>query len=401
MKLSRLISPDIFGKSYLLACGAIMAFFASYHLLDPILPVYLKAHAHPAQQIGAFMAGFMGISLIARPLSGKWADEYEKKKLLLIAILIFSVAPVLYQLADQSFYLLMATRIIHGASYALFYTTLGSYIVNIIPADKKAEGISYYSNAMKIPMAFIPGLAFFLMSQRLEYLSFSIAALLGLLALLMVWQLPPMKTIAPQATGGKLFNVKALYPGLIMMTTTTAFGALIPFAGLIGQEKGVSIQMVGWFYTAYAVFLIFSRALTGRLSDVYGRNVVLVPGLILVPITLSLIAFVHGAETFILAGGLYGLAAGTVQPSLLALAVDKTEAHERGSATATFTMFNDIGIAVGSYILGALGTASGYLHAFNWIIASSALGCLVFMVVLVYRLTQKNKALTLEAAPNG
>jgi predicted MFS family arabinose efflux permease len=66
-------------------------------------------------------------------------------------------------------------------------------------------------------------------------------------------------------------------------------------------------------------------------------------------------------------------------PSMMALAVDLVQPHERGSAMATFTSAFDIGFGVGSPMLGAISGASGYpaMYAVASVFAVASLAALL------------------------
>jgi MFS family permease len=143
-----------------------------------------------------------------------------------------------------------------------------------------------------------------------------------------------------------------------MATNSLVFGVLMPFIPLIAAEKGLTAVFL--FYPIYALSLMLSRGATGTLSDKYGRVSVVVPGMTLVIIALWGMAAITSPVWFLIFSALYGFGAGTVQPSLIAMAVDKSHQQQRGSAMATFTMCNDTGIAAGMFAMGALGSQIGY-----------------------------------------
>jgi MFS family permease len=62
----------------------------------------------------------------------------------------------------------------------------------------------------------------------------------------------------------------------------------------------------------------------------------------------------------LLSGAFIGHGYGTVVPSLQTLAVQATDRHRSGHATATFFTLFDTGLAIGSYVLGIVATQLGY-----------------------------------------
>jgi MFS family permease len=389
MNATAVSTPDTMNEplwtpSFALLCMAMMFFFASNHMVTPLVPLLLQRD-ELIGHMGMIVAAFMLTSLIIRPWVGKWSDEVNPKLLMLVGLGFFSICPFIYVLlkSETIFYVV---RILHGASFALFYTASGTYLTRIIPTGRNAEGISHYSNAIKIAMAFSPALALFLTERHLLTQAFWLSGTMSILGMLCILCLKSQPSVSNSKKSlSKLINKKAFFPGIIMATNSLAFGALIPFIPMLALEKQMAHP--GWFYTGYAIFLIASRGLTGNLSDKYGRQSVLIPGLFIVPITLFILSWASGEWPFIIAACLYGLAAGVVQPSLMALAVDNTLPEERGSAVATFTMLCDAGIALGSLLVGTLGPTQGYTHMILWI------GILAFIGFVGYNVSM-NRSFT-------
>ncbi|MDX2085401.1 MAG: MFS transporter [Candidatus Melainabacteria bacterium] len=369
-------------REYGTLCLISFLFFASYHLLTPVLPLYLTSHHLDDRTVGLIVAGMMISSLLFRPWAGKWADEQHPRKLLWLGVSLFMAGPLLYPITHLPWVWLLV-RLMQGIGFALFYTVSTSHLTHSIPPGRKTEGISYYSNAVKLAMAFSPGLGLLLAKQQMFDWAFSLAVVLAVLAMVAIGLLratchhPHEEDALTAATGaegveapkfagkptgkptGRLFYAKALRPGWVMYTNSIVFGALIPFVPLLARHQGLLNADV-WFYSVYAVFLMLSRALTGRWADRHGYAVVVVPGMALVTLSLWLLASVAQPILFLAAAALYGLGAGVVQPSLIAWAADLAPKSDRGAAMATFTMCTDLGIASGSYLMAVAGGAWGY-----------------------------------------
>lgn len=382
-----MVHQPLFSREFVLLCFASLFFFSSYHLLTPVFPVFLESVHLSEWAVGALVAEFMVVSLLVRPWIGKLSDEMSRKVLMLAGCAVFALCPLLYLVSSQT-EVLTAVRLLHGASFALFYTASSTYLVGIIPPERKAEGISHYSNAIKVAMAFSPSLAVWLIQSGLQRNAFWISTLIGVATLICIALLkPPIQPAKSANKKGKLLNGAAFLPGIVMAANSLAFGALIPFVPMLAMEKHWSHAQ--WFYTLYAVFLIASRFLTGKWSDQYGRAVVVLPGMALVMLSMLLLGGTSAEWVFFLLAALYGLAAGTVQPSLMAMAAERGGKQEQGSAMATFTMMNDLGIAAGSFVMGSMGPKLGYGTALIWLAGGCGLG---WLILLVHQLLQMKKS---------
>jgi MFS family permease len=154
------------------------------------------------------------------------------------------------------------------------------------------------------------------------------------------------------------------------------FGALIPYIPLLAGEKALANP--GLFYAIYSFCLIFSRGLTGQLSRRFGRSTVLMTSIVSVTLTMGMLAWTASGPLFLVAAGIYGLANGVLQPSLLALTMDRAPRQATGSAMATFTLLNDLGTAAGQFGMAYVGASLGYSNSLLGIALLSVLGWVLY-----------------------
>jgi MFS family permease len=77
-------------------------------------------------------------------------------------------------------------------------------------------------------------------------------------------------------------------------------------------------------------------------------------------IGLYLLSTVRSTPMLLVAGVFYGTAYGFLTPTLQTLAVSKVDKKKQGTANAMFLSFMDLGMALGSPILGIVAGAQGY-----------------------------------------
>jgi MFS family permease len=380
--------PRLLTRNFLWVCLAFTAFFLANHLLTPTLPMVLQ-QARPWEpwEFGIMLSAFMLASIVMRPFVGKWCEESDPRRWMRLGALLFVGLPLLYPWVAALPFPLLAVRILHGVGFAFFYTAATTFLSLEIPAQRRAEGMSHFSNAIKLAMAIGPAAGLYLVTHQLEPWLFGIAATCAGIALVLVLGLTPpaAKADSPaKPRSGLLINRQAIFPGVVMASNSVVFGTLIPFLPQLAAEKNL-LGEIAWFYPIYALSLIFSRAVTGPLSDQYGREKIVIPGMLGVCVSLLLLALAVHPGFFLVSAACYGLCAGTVQPSLMALAVDRSPAERRGSAMATFTLFTDIGIATGTFLTAMVGERFGYGWAIYGVLAITLAGLGYFWGSLRFR----------------
>ena len=140
----------------------------------------------------------------------------------------------------------------------------------------------------------------------------------------------------------------------------------------------------GIFFTVFAVTLVLVRALAGKLSDSRGRKAVIVPGMLIITLGLFVLSIANSFSLFIAAAFLYGLGFGLVHPTIMALLVDRVSDRTRGAAMGTFTAAFDLGIGLGSIVLGVVLQYFGFM-------AMYLLGGLIVFAAAIWFIAMKDK----------
>jgi MFS family permease len=131
---------------------------------------------------------------------------------------------------------------------------------------------------------------------------------------------------------------------------TMTFGAVVSFLPLFVQAHHLGNP--GLFFTVYSIAVVASRPAAGRLSDRFGRAPVVIPGMVLMAVSMVILAHTASLYGLLWAAVLQGLGFGGVQPALMALVVDRSTLHDRGPALATLMMAFDIGVGLSAIGLG-------------------------------------------------
>jgi MFS family permease len=140
----------------------------------------------------------------------------------------------------------------------------------------------------------------------------------------------------------------------------TMLGATLPtpLYPIYGRTFGITPVFITVIFAAYAVGVLASLLLFGRLSDQLGRRPVLIPGL-MVSIASSVV-FLVASDTALLYVGrvLSGLSAGVFTGTATATLVDLAPGGRRALATGFAVAFNLGGLAAGGLLAGVLADAA-------------------------------------------
>ncbi|UBH13277.1 MFS transporter [Macrococcus armenti] len=302
---------------------------------------------------GIFIVG----SLFGRFWAGKSIDVYGQKQVLIIGVIIFAITTALY-FVSFNLTLLLIVRFLNGMGNGIASTATGTIAAFITPMKRRGEGISYFSMSTVMATAIGPFLGLSLLqviSFRQLFVFCLILAIIGLIMLPQVTVNQDVKRLTSSSPSG--FNIKeyidvnAIPIALVVLICCTAYSSVLSFISFFAKENNL-ITAGSFFFLTYAIVVLISRPVTGKLMDNKGTNIVMYPALIAYFSGLLTLSFTHTSWMLILSAALLGFGYGNFQSIAQAIAVKVTDHEKMGLATSTYFIFLDFALGFGPYILG-------------------------------------------------
>ncbi len=156
--------------------------------------------------------------------------------------------------------------------------------------------------------------------------------------------------VSALSTGRSLLPPPLRGPMLTTWLFGVSFGAFLAFLPLLAARR--AFAPVGAAYGVYGISIIATRILTGRLLDRPERARALVPSLLVNAVGLMGFAFAGTMPALLGSAALMGVGSGITHPALIAICVDRMADTQRGRATSSFYLAFDLGIGLGSWLLG-------------------------------------------------
>jgi MFS family permease len=379
------VDEKLWTKNFVLVVFINFIIFFGFQMLMPTLPVYVEKLGGSQSEAG-FVIGIFAISaVVIRPFAGWAIDIYGRKGIFLSGLVIFFVSVLAYNWMPTVL-LLMIFRLIHGLGWGGSSTAAGTIATDIIPKKRLAEGMGYYGLAGDIAMAVGPAFGLFLTDSRgfpALFFTSALAIMLAILLGLLITYRPAQSK--DHAVRAAFFERQAFRPSLVMFFVTMTFGVIVSFLALFANNLGIT--NVGIFFTIFAIALMMSRPLFGRLADKKGFDLVVIPGILAIFMAMLILsqarALVHPLMLLLIAAVVYGFGFGAVQPSLQAMTVQNVPFNRRGAANGTFFSAFDLGIGLGSALGGIVADMAGY--NVMYMVASIPALCALFFYLLTIR----------------
>lgn len=364
--------------------------YMSHYALIAALPVFVIDTLSGSEwQAGLAMTFFQIGAVLFRPLAGRWIDSFDKKKMLFFSLGAFLLVSIMY-VGAASLSLLLAVRILHGAVFATGTTTVATLAVLVLPQQRKGEGIGYFALFSNIAIVLGPLFSLALITQYPFTAVF--AGGVGL-ALLSFWfgtrgHLPESARLPARHTTsfawGSLIEPKALTMALLGGLVFFAYAGVLVFIPLYAKLLNLTAY-TSLFFAVFALSIVATRPLVGRLFDRVGANAVVYPGFMLFLLGLAYLSRVHGLTDFLTAGVIVGAGFGALSPSFQTLAILSSPSHRAGVATATYFLALDISIGLGSFVLSIIATRAGYAAMYLFAAAVVLVAAAAYFVVSRHR----------------
>lgn len=351
--------PKLWTKNFSFVSICTFFVFLAFYYLLVTLPVYAleKLHAKPSEA-GLLITVFLVSAILIRPFAGKGMIRFGKQTMLLLSILIFFVSAILYFIPD-SITALLILRFFHGIGFGMATTVCGAIVADIIPDSRRGEGMGYYIMSTNLAMVLGPFLGLMIMNQWGEVMMFTFSTIFSFFALMMTFliKLPEQEPITKSVVNRTVFNINDLFEksairiSLVAALFAIVYSSLLSFVSVYAGELGL-VKVSSLFFVVYAIVLLISRPFTGKWYDRFGENVIIYPCIVCFAIGMLLLSQSTTSFLFLFSAALIGLGWGTLFPSFQTIAIQEAPAERRGLATATFLSIFDLGIGVGSFVIG-------------------------------------------------
>jgi predicted MFS family arabinose efflux permease len=313
-------------------------------------------------------------------------DRKGRKKCYTIACFILSLLPLVYLSFNRnlsSFYIpMLFVRIIHGVGLALSFTSVMTYIADIVPKNRLDEGLGMFGVTALVGLAVGPIIAEFIIRQFGFAIFFVAASNLAIFGLLL--HLPLLESYIrsnPGSASPSFFSILKNKRRIFIVLPTFLFGfglsAVFGFLTPFAEEK--QLAFISLFFIAYSSGAISMRFFGVRLADRIGGGRIVPYAFIINSFGILMINFLGGDVILILSGIISGSGHGLLYPCLNAVAVRNEPQDISGKIKGIFTGGIDTGMFLGSILLGYIGKWFGFQVLF--LVA----GLTLFMGFGVYR----------------
>lgn len=326
-------------------------------MMNTLIPKFADHLGATATVVGIVSSMFAVTALLIRPVAGPAMDYFKKNRMLSGAVALIAVAFIIYGFAN-SITLIIIARLIHGLGIGVAVPLSLAMASNALPGGKMASGIGIFMMGQAVTTAIGPALGLKLM-EIFDYNTtfFIVAGILGLnfLLTLRLQSVTKIHHSPFRIMLNRVFVIDVLIPTVIIFCLTIAYSSINYFIVIYGNNiRGIAD--IGLYFTAYAISMLISRPISGKIADKFGVDKSIIPGLVLFALSFVILSFAQTLPMFILTGVVCAFGYGICVPSLQTLSLQLVPKDRRGATGNTNFIGMDSAYLVGPLIAGLIVT---------------------------------------------
>jgi MFS family permease len=359
----------------------------SFGLVLFTLPIYLPRYEFSNLAVGIIAAAYPVTETIVGPIIGVLADRLGRKRWIWIGLSISTIALFAFTLNTSILYLVLV-HAVQGVAAAMIVVGALTMVTDVSTVSTRGRemGIYDFANLGGYMFGiFVAGLLGFRSLLTPFYLSSILAAVGAVFAFFKLKEERVERVeraLSPIQTLRFLFGDKraaAMFP--IWLSVTTFIGMALTF----GPRLGPSPMITSWILAGIVLVLAFTQPFFGQLSDRYGRDRLMMLGMLsLMGLFITVIAmFRWHFEIIYLSAFLatFGVGSFAFAPAALASLGDFAPERGRGTTMGVYSIVISLGTIIGPLLGGYLLDRYGLLSLFYaaLIILMAALGVAILI----------------------
>ena len=354
----------------------------------PLLPLLAASLGAGEQFLGLIVSVSTVTGMVCKPLVGVLADRWGRRGWLLVGTVFFIGVPFLYRFVHTPGELL-GLRLVHGLATAIYGPVSLAWVADRV--RRRAEGIGWYVAGRNAGYIVGPAAAGWLLMHLQPVDVFTLIGLLSAVALVPVLMLEERAETRRRDCGPFLGQVRASLKAGASTPVVWLAGSLeaLSFAGLYAVKAflpmqalsiGLSVGLVGLFFSLQEGVHLALQPLGGRLADRWGYPPTIAVGLLILSGGLALLPWAVGVWALLGAAVLLGAGQALIFPATVALVSVRLEKRYLGAGMGLLGTAKNAGKVVGPLAGGAMLGWYGYGQMLQYMGMILAVGAILAAV---------------------
>ena len=372
-------AEKIWNRKFILLFITNLLVLAAFYASIPIIPVYCAEIGITGSKVGIVLTAMSVATVLFRPVAGYLLDNFNRYRVYLLFLALFCLSFPAF-LIFPVFGLLIVVRLYMGSVYSVCASATMTMAGDVLPVAKITEGISRFAFTVSIGMAVGPYVGLKVQNNMSSKASFLTIFGITVAALACV---SCCRLKYPKVERKKFSLKESLYgpaaPFMLnMMFLMIPYGAVIAYSSILAQEKDI-MEHLPYFYICLVAGMLLSKMSTQKVIDAGKHRSLVCASLAVLILTMLSFLFLTSGAHLLAAGFFFGLGYGILQPLFQSFVTGTTPARHRGVANSTYMLSYDIGIGIGSLLMGFMQESIGLTTGFALTAIAYMVGGIVYL----------------------
>lgn len=332
-------------------------------LVVPVMPAYLETFGVGGTVLGFLIATFAFGQFLFSPIAGDLSDRKGRKQFIVVGLLIFSAAQLLFGVSSHVA-LLFVARFFSGMGSAFIIAPIMAFVADITTYEDRGRGMGLIGASTSLGFMLGPAFGGFL--SRIDiHVPFYCAAIAALLAA--IFSAIYLPNVKPSATMVKppresiikqlMRSTKTSYFIFLIVVFTFSFG-IANFQGTMAiyfdEKLGYSPTEIAIILTVGGFFgVVLQMFIIEGLFKRYGEMRVILVNLLVASATMLAMIFLHRFFMVVFISTVFSAATTFIRPAVNTL-ISKLAADEQGYAAGMNNAYLSLGNMIGPALAGIL-----------------------------------------------
>ncbi|MAZ26664.1 MAG: MFS sugar transporter [Cytophagaceae bacterium] len=342
--------------------GSVFAIGTTEVVMIGLLPTIAKEFSISIASTGWLVTSYAIGVAIGGPIVTAFTNKINRKKLLLVIVLLFAISNGL-AFASSNFTLLIIARVLSGVAHGVFVGIGANIASSMVSKEKRATAIAIMFTGLTVAMVTGVPLGTYIGQQFGWRFTFGGIAVVGFLCLLadQLWLPNDIKQGVPIRLKDqfKVLRNKSILLGfsLTLFSFAALFGTFTYLSPLLGTISGFSENQITLILLFYGIAVAFGNLLGGKFSNKKpAKTLMVLFALLSITFILMFVFLPYKIPALILIAMMGFIGFATV-PGMQLYVIQLSEKYLPGtedvSSVLNISAFN-VGIALGSSICGVL-----------------------------------------------
>ncbi len=402
-------------RAFWIALIATTCYALSLTIMLPVLPLFITDELGAGEELIGMATFLIGVTAaVVRIPGGAFSDRYGRRAIMLIGAVLGVVAGVIYVFC-QSFFVFIIARLFSGASLALYTTTSKALVADLSPPSRRGEALGLSNAAFSVALIVSPLLGEWLKNELGFWAVFVLSTVLSVITLGVTVLLPGGKPLrsAGASAGGDVkdtLHERGIWAALFVMIGMGAIMALMfSYFPLLAERKNyfadapgvIASVAVGMGLSIWAITDTLIEPLAGAISDRVGRQVVMIPGLLIAVVGVAFLGRAHDTASAYIGVALMSLGWGTTRGIADAIGQDVLPPVLRGMGAAVLYAAYDLAVGLDAQVLGVLIDGSDFGQFFQATLVMSIVFSVVGILLATRLQTHERRVASTVGAAQG